>query len=1065
MKLEVVHLSDVHLYEKNLKDFGYIRKALIARLKDAIAGKGAPPDIVVFSGDLVQAGGSKSDFDRAHSEFLEPLFSEVGLDFGRFFLVPGNHDINRETVRSDPILEGGQRSSLKTREGLSQFIDRNLGRSPSYHFSRLNEYFEYRTSRAFAKHVRTTPFFTSHRVDLAAGSIGIACLNTAWRCTGEAEDVDYGQLLLGERSIAEALKDLDHTDIKLAIFHHPIPWLRSFDQDDCKPLLLKEFDLIMTGHCHRSRPESVSTPTGRAVLSEGGALYVKREYFNGFCWITLDRSSGLAEFKLWRYEDQNAMYSFEPATNVAPAGTYVVRLNSDEIVSQFVNVERACRLLRPFLQENADKHMLSNYADTDAPKTIDELYVPPSLSERSQFQPAKEEEASSVAEEGILSSDIPTLVLGPRESGKTTIGWRLCLLAAQAEKQRIPVYLDLAKIKAGTDYLLRAMRQYFASAGANVEIEAELKKGALFIIFDNLPPKNRDGSSKRKVEMVETFLQTYPSNRAILLALEEEATTAKVVKAEHLSISHKKIYIHPLSRVGVKALTARWLEPAGLNTSKNVEAVLDKIRVFNLPRTAHVVSMVLWTIEKEKSPGPVNEASLLQRFVEANLNKANPSEIERSALDFLIKETFLSQLAVRMREQGLEFIGKNDVVQFAIDFFKARSWIYDASAFVEELVRIGVLVHFSTEDGPQLEFRYGCLQEYFVARFMQENASYADKLIETDQYVHYSRELDFLTGLTRNNAALMQKLIDKVGAIATAESLSVEKRLIDFKNIRFDSDGVGMASLDIMSSIETTPKTDAEIDALMDEVDTPPTVNKQPSRREMNSPLARYFLTTQLLSKVVRNNELVDNEGLKLAAVEKAAEGWSYLAAEGLHIYEQMKAGELPEVKRHFDELPEPEKASAEIFLKVLWNIGMAAMANDALKSDKLYVVLQKAYENTNKDNTLKRYMLLNVLLSLGFSHAVPKYVVDQAIQFIKDTNNSSILFLLTFALFAMYMNPYLGADNRRQLEQIMLQLKLKVAGVTKPGPIRDRMSSLFIEEIKKVRGQVAAIQEDAKPS
>ena len=51
----------------------------------------------------------------------------------------------------------------------------------------------------------------------------------------------------------------------------------------------------------------------------------------------------------------------------------------------------------------------------------------------------------------------------------------------------------------------------------------------------------------------------------------------------------------------VPTLIRRWLEPAGLHSNKNVEAVLSKLDSLNLPKTAHVVSMVLWTVERRKT--------------------------------------------------------------------------------------------------------------------------------------------------------------------------------------------------------------------------------------------------------------------------------------------------------------------------------------------------------------------------------------------------------------------------------------------------------------------------------
>ena len=127
--------------------------------------------------------------------------------------------------------------------------------------------------------------------------------------------------------------------------------------------------------------------------------------------------------------------------------------------------------------------------------------------------------------------------------------------------------------------------------------------------------------------MVDGFIKVYPRNKYIVLSDQDQVATVKAGIPENIETEHTDLFIHPMKRAGIRELTRRWLEPAGLHSNKNVEAVLSKLDSFNLPKTAHVVSMVLWTVEKEDTLGQLNEASLLQRFVEANLNRSNPTDL------------------------------------------------------------------------------------------------------------------------------------------------------------------------------------------------------------------------------------------------------------------------------------------------------------------------------------------------------------------------------------------------------------------------------------------------------
>jgi len=70
--------------------------------------------------------------------------------------------------------------------------------------------------------VNDTPFSTSHVVNVKGLDVGVACLNTAWRTTGEPDDIDYGNLLIGERAIRSCLEDIKNCAVKIAVFHHPL---------------------------------------------------------------------------------------------------------------------------------------------------------------------------------------------------------------------------------------------------------------------------------------------------------------------------------------------------------------------------------------------------------------------------------------------------------------------------------------------------------------------------------------------------------------------------------------------------------------------------------------------------------------------------------------------------------------------------------------------------------------------------------------------------------------------------------------------------------------------------
>src|SRR5262249_15111626 len=130
--------------------------------------------------------------------------------------------------------------------------------------------------------------------------------NTAWRATGEPDNIDYGHLILGERVVDRAISTLDNTDIRLAVFHHPLAWLSDVDQAAVESRLQAEFDMFFCGHVHRASPELKKTSAGDAILSQAGCLYNSRDYFNGYNIINFMDSE--VEIEVREYSDERRRF-------------------------------------------------------------------------------------------------------------------------------------------------------------------------------------------------------------------------------------------------------------------------------------------------------------------------------------------------------------------------------------------------------------------------------------------------------------------------------------------------------------------------------------------------------------------------------------------------------------------------------------------------------------------------------------------------------------------------------------------------------------------------------------
>ena len=95
-----LHLSDLHFQKNDAHD----RNIVLEKLLDDIDKRTEKYnsvlqhiDFVCFTGDIAFAGKSE-EYVLAFESFIEPLLKCLGLDATRLFVVPGNHDINRDLV-------------------------------------------------------------------------------------------------------------------------------------------------------------------------------------------------------------------------------------------------------------------------------------------------------------------------------------------------------------------------------------------------------------------------------------------------------------------------------------------------------------------------------------------------------------------------------------------------------------------------------------------------------------------------------------------------------------------------------------------------------------------------------------------------------------------------------------------------------------------------------------------------------------------------------------------------------------------------------------------------------
>lgn len=278
MKALIIHISDVHLREKNnecVPKFDLIGTALQNEELDldAIA--------VVVSGDMAYSGlGSEYQLaNQCLTRLADDLQTRLKTANIRFVFVPGNHDCDfssKDTVR-EMVIDGIRAGKVADSKMVQCCCDVQ------------SEFFCFRDGFPSGKPDKLHNLLHwDYRITHGDHSIRFRCFNTAWMSVLHEKQ---GGLHMPE-SMLEVSSDGERDDYVLSVFHHPYNWMPAGTYRRFRSLAEESSDLILTGHEHEADHYQKYSFTGEVNEYLEGAVFQEhgRDDRAGFHAIYVDLS-------------------------------------------------------------------------------------------------------------------------------------------------------------------------------------------------------------------------------------------------------------------------------------------------------------------------------------------------------------------------------------------------------------------------------------------------------------------------------------------------------------------------------------------------------------------------------------------------------------------------------------------------------------------------------------------------------------------------------------------------------------------------------------------------------
>lgn len=279
-----LHISDIHLRETT----AWAQDVVLSRLVQDVADRynNSAPDLVFVTGDIAFSG-QPTEYLLAE-DFLRKVCSTLSVDTSRLFVIPGNHDIDRD-LEEDAFI--GARTGLVSATDVDRFFE-NAGRRKTL-FARQAAF------RAFANRLAVgTPLYTDASyyhcriVHVGAIRVRVLLLDSSW--LSEGGEKDASQLLVGERQVLDVanINSPDGDTLTFALMHHPFSWLRDFEQVAIENEVVAVADVCLRGHVHVPDRRATETPLGRMAVFTAGAAFETRTSENTYLWCSLDLATG-----------------------------------------------------------------------------------------------------------------------------------------------------------------------------------------------------------------------------------------------------------------------------------------------------------------------------------------------------------------------------------------------------------------------------------------------------------------------------------------------------------------------------------------------------------------------------------------------------------------------------------------------------------------------------------------------------------------------------------------------------------------------------------------------------
>lgn len=528
--------------------------------------------------------------------------------------------------------------------------------------------------------------------------------------------------------------------------HHNISDFKEFIDDEMSDIIHENFDILMTGHYHKSHQEVHTS-------NEVGLLH-------DIAYAVFNRADKLSKYGFSIIDYDSDQYTATVEEYVLVENIFlekekrIIQLPLSETKDKLNKLRIRIRNLRASALKKADKLFVSGHqCNKTEDYSFSKLFIEPVIRDKSYSETlASGKKGTQFSIDDIRYSKEHIVLFGSDKSGKSSLLRKILIDSYQDyfEKKIIPFLIDFKDYKGENLPNLKGEIPSYLEVNKK-DANSILNVYSLLVLVDGA---RWDDPSF--LDWIRISVTDIPNIKFIITVPEEISATIPNFQIGEKNAT--KLFIHNITPKEIHQLTSRWPNLTSVQ-AKEIESKLIKIFTqMEIPFNYWTASLFLWIFEKTDKTNVHSNFDLVNYYVDEILNKSGLAKHQILQIQYDDLQLYLGALAYDILNHNYE-LNYNELIQFTNTYRNHHmKFTETAKNIIDYLIENGVIIEKSKD---RFTFRLNGVFEFFLAYHMTADSKFLNHVLEEmNEYLSYRNELEMYAGFRPDDDNFINEVFD-----------------------------------------------------------------------------------------------------------------------------------------------------------------------------------------------------------------------------------------------------------------------------------------------------------------